>query len=226
MKESTFLKRNKTRIRNLLAVFLILLVLFETAAYFSTITRPSEKFFQLYVLGSDGTAGNYYPNNSSSLQIGENIGWHIGVVNDMGTAQFVSIRVKLSNQTMNSPNDTLAISASAPIIAEFNHFLGNNETWQIPFEWQIANYTLSTNEHVIIQELTIDNATYALVNAPTCISLNSCNFRLIFELWTWNVTIAGFQFGWWNNGQEQAAWLQLWFSISPQVTPPPPPEQK
>jgi uncharacterized membrane protein len=89
---------SRTRtIRSLLPIFLTLLILLEMVAYTTTITWPGEKFFQLYVLGSTGTARNYYPNNSSGLQIGENVHWNLGLVNDMDSLQYVSIRVKLGN---------------------------------------------------------------------------------------------------------------------------------
>jgi hypothetical protein len=188
-------------------------------AYTTTITPASDKFFQLYVLGSTGTAGNYYPNNSSSLQIGENIQWNLGLVNDMGSLQYVSIRVKLGgNQTIDSPNDTLAQPSPAPLITEFKHFILNNETWGVPFDWQIANYTTTTEGYVSIHSLTIDNVTYVLENSPVCSRIDSCSFRLIFELWTWNVESNNFQVSWSNGEQQRMAWLQLWFNLVPGVS--------
>lgn len=188
-------------------------------AYATTITPASEKFFQLYVLGSTETAGNYYPNNSSSLQIGENVQWNLGLVNDMGSLQYVSIRVKLGgNQTIYSPNDTLAQPSPAPLITEFKHFILNNETWMVPFDWQIVNYTTTTTGQVSIHSLTIDNVTYVLGNSPVCPGINSCSFRLIFELWTWNVESNNFQVGWSNGDQQRIAWLQLWFNLGPSMS--------
>ena len=187
-------------------------------AYTTTITPASEKFFQLYLLGSTETAGNYYPNNSSSLQIGENVQWNLGLVNDMGSLQYVSIRVKLGgNQTIYSPNDTLAQPSPAPLITEFKHFILNNETWIVPFYWQIVNYTTTTKGQVLIHSLTIDNVTYVLENSPLCLEINSCSFRLIFELWTWNVESNNFQVGWANGDQQRIAWLQLWFNLTTNV---------
>jgi len=193
----------------------MLLFLFEIVAYTTTITRPSEKFFQLYVLGPTGSAGNYYPNNSSSLHIGENIQWNLGLISHMNSLQYVSIRVKLGNQTIDPPNDTLAQPSPAPLITEFKHFIVNNETWAVPFSWQITNYTTTTEGYVRIHSLTIDNLTYVLENSPVCPGINSCNFRIIFELWTWNVDSNNFQAGWSTDGHRRIAWLQLWFTLVP-----------
>jgi hypothetical protein len=203
-------------IRRLLPIFLTSLILFEIVAYTTTVPAPSEKFFQMYVLGFTGNAGNYYPHNSSSLQIGENVQWNLAVVNDMGLFQYVSIQVKLgSNQTTDSPNDTLARPSPAPLITEFKHFILDNETWNVPFYWQIVNYTTTTEGRVSIHSLTIDNVTLVLANSPVCPAINSCSFRLIFELWTWNVDSDNFQFGWVNGDQQRTAWLQIWFNLAP-----------
>ena len=201
--------------RSLLPVFLTFLVLFELVAYATTTPRPTEQFLQLYVLGSTRNAGNYYPANSSSLQIGEDVSWNLGVVNNMGSVQYVSVRVKLGNQTILAPNDTRAVPSLAPLVTEFSRFMLDNETWQFPFEWRIANYTTAADGHVRITELTINNVTYTLQDPPTCPAIGSCNFRLLFELWTWSVDIQDFQIGWSVGDQRRIAWLQLWFNLIP-----------
>jgi hypothetical protein len=43
---------------------------------------------------------------------------------------------------------------------------------------------------------------------------NGYNFRLIFELWTWNTDSANFQFGWFAPVEIRVAWLQLWFNAT------------
>ncbi|MGD0423889.1 MAG: hypothetical protein ABSA92_10590 [Candidatus Bathyarchaeia archaeon] len=212
------MKLNTRSLRGLLPIFVTLLIIFEMAAYASTIVRPQEQFFQFYALGSNGMAGNYYPNNSTFLQIGESVQWSLGVVNNMGSVQYVSIRVKLGNQTINPPNDTLATPSPSPLIAGFNQFMPDNGTWQMPFVWQIANYTITPDGHIVISTITINNATYAIQGSTTCQSMNSCNLRLIFELWTWNVDSADFQIGWMNGDQQRIAWLQLWFNLTPGVS--------
>jgi len=205
-------------VRELSPVFITLLILFEIVAYTSTIPRPQEPFFQLYTLGATGMAGIYYPNNSSFIQPGEVVDWNLGVVNDMGSLQYVSLRVKLGNQTINPPNDTLATSSPSPLIAVFNEFIPNNGTWQMSFVWQIVNYTTSPDGHIAVHTIAISNSTYAIQNPPTCQSINSCEFRIIFELWVWDTNVADFQFGWTAGGEPRIAWLQLWFQLSSTVS--------
>jgi len=171
---------------------------------------------ELYALGANGMASDYYPNNSSLIQVGEDVTWYLGVGNQMGSMQLVDIRVKLGNQTILPPNDTTSQPSPAPQFAELTQFLADNGTWEIPFIWKILNFTTQQGLSRILQ-LEINNVTYTLQNAPACSGTASCRLRFIFELWTWNVAIDGFQFGWTDESQQRIAWLQLWFDISPGV---------
>ena len=186
-------------------------------AYASTLVRPQEQFFQLYVLGSTGTAGNYYPRNSTSIQAGENVLWNLGVVNNMGSLQYVSLRVKLGNQTIDAPNDTLSTPSPSPVIANFNQYMADNATWSLPFVWQVANYTTNPAGNVTVRTVTINNATYPVQGSIVCRSISSCTLRMIFELWTWNVDTSDFEIGWVTGGEHRIAWLQLWFNLVPGV---------
>jgi hypothetical protein len=89
----------------------------------------------------------------------------------------------------------------------------DNETWDMPFSWVVKNFTTTPDGHILTLYLKINDATYAIQNPPSCIAV-SCSFRLIFELWTWGISAADFQFGWSDDGQQQIAWLQLWFNLS------------
>jgi len=193
----------------------MVLVIFEIAAYVATTPKPQESFFELYALGANRLADDYYPNNSPRIQTGQMVTWYLGVSNRMGSVQLVDIRVKLGNQTINAPNDTLTSPSPAPLIAEFKQFIANNGVWETPYHWRILNFTTTRDGHSRIIQLQIGNNTYLLQNSPTCSSLTSCRFRFIFELWTWNVNIGEYQIGWWNEGKQRIAWLQIWFNLTP-----------
>jgi hypothetical protein len=205
--------RNRLRaLRTILCIFFAFLILFETMAYIATTPRPQESFFQFYALGASRMANDYYPNNSAFIQLGEQVTWFIGVRNQMGSIQYVDIRVKLANQTINPPNDTTATPSTAPLVVEFQRFLQDNETWEFPFTWQVLNFTASQSRSHIF-ELQIGDSTYHMPDGPTC-SASVCRLRFIFELWTWNVDTGDFQLGWSDGGQERIAWLQLWFTVA------------
>ena len=198
------------KVRNFLVIFITLLIVFEMVAYVSLTPRPSEQFFQFYVLGADHLAASYYPNNNSKIQVGQSVGWFVGVTDLMGSVQLVSIRVKLGNETISAPNDTNGQPSPAPLMTEFTRAIQDNETWELPFTWQISNVS-SNGVSTRILELKINDQLIAVQDLS---ALNGINFRLILELWTWNVDSSAFEFGWWTGTEHHVAWLQLWFNAT------------
>ena len=211
------MKPNPLSYRTSLAVFLTCLIIFEMVAYAVTTPRPQERFFEFYILGASRTAQDYYPRpNSFFIQFDESVNWYIGVRNAMGSLQFVDVRVKLGNLTISAPNDTTASPSPAPLVTEFKHFISVGESWEIPFSWNVHDFTRMEGGYSNVQ-LTIANASYSVKNAPGCSRASSCRFRLIFELWTWNIDSRGFEVGWWNGDRHRIAWLQLWFDVTPRA---------
>jgi hypothetical protein len=192
----------------LLVLLITFLIVFEMIAYIATTPKQQAQYFQLYLLGANGTATDYYPNNNPNLLIAENVQWHITVQNSMGSVQLVEIRVKLGNQTIHAPDESNHPS-SAPEIASFDQFLQNNETWNTPFYWSLSGALVSNNSTIITQ-MQIDNGTYN-VNAS---SRDGVNFRIIIELWTFDENLNAFQYGWTAGSDHQAAWLQVWFDVT------------
>ena len=196
--------------RNLLAIFITLLVVFEMIAYVSTTPRPQEQFFQFYVLGANRMAAGYYPNNDSNIRLKQPVKWYVGLTDLMGNVQLVSIRVKLGNEITSAPDDVKGVPSPAPQVAEFMRVLQDNETWELPFVWQIMNSSMIQGSTSIL-ELQINNQSFLTQNAT---ARNGYNFRLIFELWTWNVDSGALEFGWWQATEHHVAWLQLWFNAT------------
>jgi len=196
--------------RTLLAVFITLLIVFEMLAYVATTPRPKERFFQLYVLGANHMAADYYPNNDTNIPLGDSVRWYVGVTDFMGNVQLVAIRVKLGNQTIRPPDDLQALESPAPFVTEFKRFIQDNETWEIPFVWTIGN-AAAVDGSTRILEFQINNEPYQLQDSS---ARNGYNFRLIFELWTWETDSGTFQFGWLAGGERRVAWLQVWFNMT------------
>lgn len=196
--------------RNLLAVFILLLVIFETLVYVATTPRPQEQFFQIYLLGTNHMAADYYPNNDSSIRTGELVNWYLGVTNSMGSVQLIAVRTKLGNSTINAPNDTQASPSPAPFVTEFRQFMENNETWEFSFVWEILSVSTAQGSTRIVA-LQVNNQT-VLLSDPS--ARNGYDFRFVFELWTWDTDLANFQFGWFAPIEHRVAWLQIWFNVT------------
>jgi len=196
--------------RTVIAVFITLLIICEMVAYVATTPRPSEQFFQLYVLGANHMAADYYPNNNTDIHAGEPITWYLGVTDNMGTVQLVSIRVKTSNETIKPPDDQKAIESPAPVLTELTRFIQDNETWETPFVWSISDAVSSGNSTRVLT-VEINNGTYQVQDWSAS---RGHNFRFIFELWTWQTEGNAFEFGWTTNSERRVAWLQVWFNMT------------
>jgi len=195
--------------RTLIAVFIMLLIVFEMFAYVATTPRPQERFFQIYVLGANRKVADYYPNNDTNIRPADPVRWYVGVTNFMGNVQLVAIRVKLGNQTIPPPDDVNASPSPAPLVTEFSRFIQNNETWEFPFVWQIVN-AVAVDGSARIIELRINDETFQLQSSAR----GGYNFRLIIELWTWDTESGALQFGWRTANEHRAAWLQVWFNAT------------
>jgi len=196
--------------RELFVVFIVLLLIFETAAYIATTPRPTEQFFQLYVLGANHLTTDYYPNGNPNIRLRDSVRWYLGAANSMGNVQLIAIRVKLGNQSINPPNTQQSLPSPAPVICEFTRFLANNETWEIPVVWQITNASTVGGSTRILQ-MHINNSTYTLQDVS---ARNGYNFRVIIELYSWDDQAGSFQFGWFAGTEHRTAWLQVWFNVT------------
>jgi len=193
-----------------LVVFIVFLVIFEMITYATTTPRSREQFFQLYILGANGLLSDYYPNDNPNIGAGDLVRWHVGVTDFMGSVQLVVIRIKLGNQTIRPPDDLQALPSQAPLIAEFGRFVQDNETWEMPFFWEIVNADMVRGSTRIL-EMQINNETYQV---PNLTAVDGHNFRVILELWTWEPSSETLQFGWSSGNEQRVAWVQVWFNMT------------
>jgi len=76
--------------------------------------------------------------------------------------------------------------------------------------WNISDAVLVGNSTRILK-LQINNESYQIQDWSAS---NGRNFRLIFELWTWQADTNAFEFGWTTNSENRVAWLQVWFNTT------------
>jgi uncharacterized membrane protein len=175
---------------------------------------PSEQFFAMYILGSTGLAEHYYPNDNPNLQVGRVVNWTLGVYNHMGGLEYVVVRVKLLNSTLTSPDELTGTPSGVQEIFEFNRILVDNETWAIPFIWEIANFT-QESQSLQITEMSINQT---LVSGLLGSAISGFNFRLVFELWFYDSDTSSLAFSWNSGGSNHAVWTQIWFNATTTAT--------
>lgn len=188
-----------------LVLFLIIVVAVLSAFW----PKYEERFFELGLLGKDKKAEGYYPNDNSTLEVGSQIFWYIYVHNHMGSAQSVSVRVKLLNSTMEAPDDRKNKPSPHPFFIEFPLSLSVDETLIVPFSWSILE-AVSQNDSIIVKSLMINNETIEV--GVQAFSDNS--FRMVFELWVYDSTSDEYKFGWGSENEFSSASIFMWFRVA------------
>lgn len=145
--------------------------------------RESEKFSELWVLGSNHMAENY-PFN---VKAGENYTVYLGVGNHMGSSTYYRLIVKFRNQTEPLPNATEGTPSTLPPIFVYNVFLGNDETWEKPLTFSFDN--VSFEEGVCLVGILNVNGVKAYMDKPTSWSLENSGYfyHLFVELWVYEI---------------------------------------
>jgi len=172
--------------------------------------RYEERFFELGLLGEEERTERYYPNNNSTLEIGSLALWNIYIHNHMGTPQNVSIRVKLLNSTMQTPDNREHVPSPFSHFVELPLSLGVDETKIVPFAWSIGEVDYG-NDSVTIRRLVVNNQTF---NVEVSALLDN-RYRIIFELWVYDQSTHQYAFGWDSGKEFYSASLYMWFSVAP-----------
>jgi hypothetical protein len=186
----------------------ILIILTSVPLASSYLPNSKQSFIALGIIGEDGIADDYYPNNNMYVQIGMPIEWNIYLHNSMHETQYIVLKVKLNNSTMDAPNSTINKPSSAPVIYEIPYFIEKNETQIIPFSWEIVEVNQMVNRKDILK-IEINDVSLDL----NSLNMNGNNFRFIIELWVFDKDLNDFIFGWRDDGRISSSWIQIWFNI-------------
>jgi hypothetical protein len=182
--------------------------------------RPDERFLSLSTLGKNDSKTGYYPSSDNSTTIvlpGQKISWHIHVYNHAGSAEYVSIRIRLLNSTDPLPDENYAGEPRSQYIHEFRRLLAKNSSWNIPLNWTISNISTDPNHrYVTVKGLDINNNHVDGLNVTSLQGRGPVDmlFRMIIELWKYNTDDKAFVFqGFPENDNNRGAWNQIWFNL-------------
>lgn len=195
-----------------LATFLVLLI--SLAAIYSSITYylsspiPSQPFMGIGVYSQSGLE-KFVTNSNLTVTSGQALDWTIGVSDRMNRAEFSMIVVRLGNYTTVSANTTTP-AGSVPELVAMQQFIGDGETHNFGFNWMF-NSTSQSGRLVFLNLLINGQTASGQVQVG---AVSGKNFRLIFELWTFDPTTQSFQYGYNGQGAQVGTWLQIWFNAS------------
>ncbi len=196
-------------LRRFVSLYLVLLASTSMVTWVIVTPPRFEQYASISVLSQRLTASNYFPGNTSTVEPGQPVSWNIQVYNHMGAAQLLLLIVRLSNETIAGPDATTNSPSSGTALLELTRATLNDETWTVPLQWSVINIT-QTNQ-VAIQIMQVNSATIGGINVS---SPSGKNFRIIVELWTYDIETHSFIFSFKSDGAIRIAWNQLWFDVS------------
>jgi hypothetical protein len=171
--------------------------------------RREESFLELAVLGEEGMAEHYYPDDIPQIEVGEKIRWNVYLYNYMGETKYIAVRVKLLNSTILAPNSTLCSPSPAPVVYEVRRVMMHNQTWLFPFSWSILKVDRVGDFLDVSSFLANDDSIDTHV-----VALYGFNYRIVLELWVYEEELGDFRFGWGHGDEARCVWNQVWFNIT------------
>ncbi|TMI40968.1 hypothetical protein E6H21_04725 [Candidatus Bathyarchaeota archaeon] len=195
-----------------LALFLVLFVsltaIFSSVTFYAMSAKPSQSFIGFGLYSQRGLQG-YITNSNLTVPTGQTQNWTFAVTNRMNKAEFVMIIARIGNSSTPTPNATTP-STTLPELGRTDRFINDGETSRINFTWTIES-SYQTGQLTYLN-ITF-NAQPAVSSTPVG-TMSGANFRLIFELWTFDPASGSFQYGYPGQTSQVGNWLQVWFSAS------------
>ncbi len=193
-------------------VFLTLLisftVIYSSVTFFFVSPSSSQAFLGFGVFSERGTLSDYVPGAGLSLSVSETLTWRLDIFNRMGVIQLVRVVVRVGNLTTSSPGGTDPDS-QLPSLGMIERFVPDQDTAVIDFSWRVVS--INQTSGMIFPRFQINNGTPVSSRVGTP---EGRDFRIIFELWTYNPDAGEFQYGWTSGGSKYVSWLQVWFDVA------------
>jgi hypothetical protein len=188
---------------------LILLLIVTVAVISNFWPQNEERFIELGLLGKDKRAEGYFANDNPALNVGTQVNWYLYLHNQMTNSQFIQIKVKLLNSTMQATNNTTHQPSPVASVVEIPELLTVNSTQLIPVTWSIAN-AIPQDGSIVIKSVTINGQTVD-IEVP---AISNSSFNIVFELWVYDQSSQTYQFGWESGKGFLSASVSVWFNLS------------
>jgi len=196
----------KHRLATYLVIFISLATIFTSATFYIISPKPAQSYMGFGVYSQQGLQG-YVPGNMT-VTPPQTLNWNLTVANRTGREQFIMVIVRLGNSTTFSPNVT-SPATPLPELGRIDGFVSDGETSNINFTWTVE----STNQTGAVVFLNLRINGQSVSSAPVG-AVSGLDFRLIFELWTFDLSSGSFQYGYPGEFAQIGTWLQVWFSTS------------
>jgi len=164
---------------------LVLLAASPTLGLIVSIPEGTQRFSELWVLDPNHMMEEY-PFN---VQVNGTYTIFVGVGNRMGVSSYYMVYVKFRNQTQPLPGSLNSIPSPLNSTYEFQFFLADGETWEIPLIFSFQG------KPMFVSDILVNDVVFP-VNCPSTwdSDRNGFYYQLFFELWIYNMTSQSFQF--------------------------------
>ena len=201
-------KTTQSRLTLFLVIFSSLTVIFSSVTFYAMSAKPSQSFIGLGVYSQRGLQG-YIPNSNLTVSTGQTLNWTFAVTNRMNKPEFVMIITRIGTNSTLSPNATTP-STTLPQLGATEQFINDGETSRINFNWTIE----SSYQMGALTYLNVSFDSQPSISSAPVGTVSGRNFRLIFELWTFDPVSGSFQYGYPGQTSQVGVWLQVWFNAS------------
>jgi hypothetical protein len=167
-----------------------------------------ERYLTMSTLGANMKAGEYFSSNNT-INIADNITWYIRVYNGMNDSEYLCIKVKLLNSTQMIPNDVTNTPSPYSEIFKIRQLVPINSTSTVPLEWSITDIE-EQNGYVSIRKMMINGQELDNIDIR---SLDGNDFRIVLELWKYDIATKDFNFEWSSGHDQRSVWNQIWFNV-------------
>jgi hypothetical protein len=199
----------QSRLALFLVLFISLTAIFSSVTFYAMSSKPSQSFIGFGIYSQRGLQG-YIPNSNLTIVTGQNLNWTFTVTNRMNKAEFIMIHTIIGNSSTTPPNATTPSTPpnATTLLGSTEQFINDGETSRINFTWTIeSSYQTARLTYL---NVSIDGET-AVASTPVG-TASGRNFRLIFELWTFDPVSGSFQYGYPGQTSQIGVWLQVWFN--------------
>jgi uncharacterized membrane protein len=180
----------KIRLENVRVVFIaigLIGVLLFALPTINLLVKPpaSEAFSELYVLGSS----HNFDNLPFNVKADVNYSAYLGVVNQMGFSCYYTSFLKIANDATSLPNATLGTPSKLPNLYEYNSFVNDGGTWEVPLTFRVNELTF-TDGASQLSNITINGVKFPVNLTSAWDSAKTGYYYYLFvELWIFNSTL-------------------------------------
>lgn len=172
------------------SLILILVAAVPTLSLVLSFPDGTTKFSEFWILGPNHLMQDY----PFDVQMNQPYQVYVGIRNHMRSTIHYMVYVKLRNLTQPLPDTINSKPSSLPPLYEYNAYVANNETWEVPLTFSILE-TSRVGDYSLINAISINDVVFS-VDASTTWSSEQHGFyyELFLELWFYDTSLQSFQF--------------------------------